>query len=84
MTFKYAEVELRTPLFLWNENSNALIVYFFKNQISVRQLCVQVYLQESASLLLGLYSINTVTTGQALFKKKKEKNLHRQQRPNRR
>ena len=45
----------------------------FKNQISVRQLCVQVYLQESASLLLDLYSIKTVTTGQALKKKKKKK-----------
>lgn len=64
-------MELRNPfVFLWNENSNTLILYKKKKkQISVRQLCVHIYLQESASFLLDFYSINTLTTCQAPFKK---------------
>lgn len=81
MIFKYLRVELRKPFaFLWNDNNNALITSFIKPDQCTGTVCPG-YLQESASrLLLSLYSITTVTSGQPLFleKKKREKNLHRQ------
>lgn len=44
ITFKYIEVELRNPfLILWNENSNALILYFWKSDQCSATVCTGLF-----------------------------------------